>query len=63
MSVASYVCEASSLPSREENRLMVLENGVLRKLFGPKKDEVTGDCRRVHNEGFMLHTPHQMSFG
>jgi hypothetical protein len=35
---------------REEHRLSVLENGVLRKLFGPKKDEVTGKWRRLHNE-------------
>ena len=47
--VFSYVSEAS-LTLREENSLMVLGNGVLRKLFGPKKDEVTGDCRRLHNE-------------
>jgi hypothetical protein len=30
--------------------LMVFENRVLRKIFGPKKDEVTGECRKLHNE-------------
>jgi len=44
------VCEAWSLTLREEHRLRVLENGVLRKLFGPKKDEVKGNWRRLHNE-------------
>jgi len=35
---------------REEHRLGVLENRVLTKLFGPKKDEVTGNWRRLNNE-------------
>jgi hypothetical protein len=34
----------------EEHRLRVLENGVLRKIFEPKKDKVTGEWRRLHNE-------------
>jgi hypothetical protein len=37
------------LTLREEHRLRVLENRVLR-IFGPKKDEVTGDWRKLHNE-------------
>jgi acyl-coenzyme A synthetase/AMP-(fatty) acid ligase len=44
------VYEAWSLILREEYRLGVLENGVLRNLFGPKKDEVTRNCRKLHNE-------------
>jgi len=48
--VVSYVYDAWSLILREEYRLGVLENGVLRKVFGPKEDEVTGNCRRQHNE-------------
>jgi len=44
------VCEAWSLTLREEHRLGVLENRVLTKLFGPKKDEVTGNWRRLNNE-------------
>jgi hypothetical protein len=35
---------------REEHRLRVFENRVLRKIFGPKRDEVTGEWRRLHNE-------------
>jgi hypothetical protein len=35
---------------REERRLRVFENGVLRRIFGPKKDEVTGEWRKLHNE-------------
>jgi hypothetical protein len=35
---------------REKRRLRVFENKVLRRIFGPKRDEVTGDWRRLHNE-------------
>ena len=35
---------------REERRLRVFENKVLRRIFGPRRDEVTGDWRRFHNE-------------
>ena len=35
---------------REERRLRVFENRVLRRVFGPKRDEVTGECRKLHNE-------------
>jgi hypothetical protein len=35
---------------REECRLRVLENKVLRRIFGPKRDEVTGEWRRLHNK-------------
>jgi hypothetical protein len=35
---------------REECRLRVFENKVLRKIFGPKRDEVTGEWRRIHNK-------------
>jgi hypothetical protein len=34
---------------REERRLRVLENRVLRRIFGPKREEVTGEWRRLHN--------------
>ena len=34
---------------REERRLKVFENRVLRKVVGPKRDEVTGECRKLHN--------------
>jgi hypothetical protein len=35
---------------REEHRLRVFENRVQRRIFGPKRDEVTGECRKLHNE-------------
>ena len=39
-----------SLTLREERRLRVFEKRVLRRVFGPKRDEVTGEWRRLHNE-------------
>jgi hypothetical protein len=39
-----------SLTLKEEHRLRVFENTVLRKIFGPKRGEVTGEWRRLHNE-------------
>jgi len=39
-----------SLTLREERRLRVFENRVLRRIFGPKRDEVTGEWRKLHNE-------------
>ena len=36
---------------REEHRLREFQNRVLRGIFGPKRDEVTGDCRRLHIGG------------
>jgi hypothetical protein len=43
-------CETWSLTLREEQRLRVFENRVLRRIFGPKREEVTRECRRLHNE-------------
>ena len=43
-------CETWSLTLREERRLRLFENKVLRRIFGPRSDEVTGDWRRLHNE-------------
>jgi hypothetical protein len=43
-------CETWSLTIREEHRLRVFENRVLRRIFGPKRDEVTGGRRKLHNE-------------
>ena len=45
-----YVYETWSLTWREERRQRVFEKRVLRRIFGPKKDEVTGEWRKVHNE-------------
>jgi uncharacterized membrane protein len=41
---------------REEHRLRVFENRVLGRIFGPKRDEVTGDWRKLHNEE--IHKPY-----
>ena len=50
MHVVLYACRAGSVTLREECRLSVFENRVLRKIFGPKRVQVRGDCRRLHNE-------------
>jgi len=48
---------------REEHRLRVFENRVLRRIFGPKRDKVTGDWRKLHNDELYICTPHPISFG
>jgi hypothetical protein len=53
--VVLYGCETWSLTLREEHRLRVFENRVLR-IFGPKRDEVMGEWRKFHNE--VLHNLH-----
>jgi len=45
-----YGCENWSLTRREERKLRVFENMVLRRIFGHRRDEVTGEWRRLHNE-------------
>ena len=49
-SVVLYGCETWSLTLREERRLRVFENRVLRRVFGPKRDKATGEWRKLHNE-------------
>jgi hypothetical protein len=44
-------CETWSLTLREEHRLRVFENRLLRIIFGPKRDELTEVWRKLHNEG------------
>ena len=53
LSVVLYGCETWSLTLRDEHRLRVFENRVLRRVFGPKRDEVTGEWRKLHNEELM----------
>jgi hypothetical protein len=48
--VVLYGCETWSLTLREEHRLRVFENRVLKRIFGPKRDDVTGEWRKLHNE-------------
>ena len=48
--VVLYGCETWSLTLREEHRLRAFENRVLRRILGPKRDGVTGEWRKLHNE-------------
>jgi hypothetical protein len=48
--VVLYGCENWSLTLREEHQVRVFENRVLRRIFGPKREEVTGGWRKLHNE-------------
>jgi hypothetical protein len=48
--VVLYGCETWSLTLREEHRLRVLENRLLKRILGLKRDEVTGEWRKLHNE-------------
>jgi hypothetical protein len=48
--VVLYACETWSLTLKEEHRLRVSENRVLRRIFGPKRDEVTGEWGKLHNK-------------
>ena len=48
--VVLYGCETWFLTLKEEHRLGVFENRVLRKVFGPEREGVTGEWRRLHNE-------------
>jgi len=43
-------CDTMSLTLREERRLCVFKNSVLRRIFRSKRDEVTGEWRKIHNE-------------
>jgi len=48
--VVLYGCETWLFTMRNERRFRVFENRVLRRIFGPKRDEVTGEWRKLHNE-------------
>jgi hypothetical protein len=48
--VVLYGCETWSLTLREEHTLRLFENRVLRRIFGPKRDEVKGEWRKLYNE-------------
>ena len=63
MSVVLCGCETWSLTLKEERRLRVFENRVLRRIFEPERDEVRGEWRTLRNESLMMCTPHQIFFG
>jgi len=48
--LVSYGCETWSLTLKEERRLRVFENRVIRRIFGPKRDEVPREWRQLHND-------------
>jgi len=50
--VILYECETWLLTLREDRRLRVFENKVLRRIFGPKREKVTGEWIKLHNEEF-----------
>ena len=50
MPIVLYECETWSLTLREERRLRVFEKRVLRRIFGPRRDEVREEWRKLHNE-------------
>jgi hypothetical protein len=56
-------CETWSLTLREESRLSVFENRVLRRMFELKRDEVTGEWRKLQNEEFIICIHLQISLG
>jgi len=62
--VNSYeFCETWSFTLREERRLRVSENRVLRRVFGPKRDEATGEWGNLLMRGLMICTAQSILFG
>jgi hypothetical protein len=61
--VVLYGCETWSLALREEHSLKVFENRVLRRKFGPKRDEVMGEWRKLPMRRFIICTHPQVSLG
>ena len=57
LSVVLYGCETWSRSLREEGRLRVCENRVLRKIFGPKRGKVTREEKKLHDESLMNRAP------
>ena len=58
-----YGCETWLLTLREERRVKLFENRVLRRIFVPKRDEVTGDGENYVTRSLMICTAHQILFG
>jgi hypothetical protein len=63
MPVVLYGCETWSLTSREERRLRVFENRVLKRVFGPKRDEVTGNEENYTMKSLVIYTPYRILCG
>jgi len=63
LSVYLYGCESWSHVLREGYRLRVFQNKVMRRIFGPKREEVTGDTENYVKRWAMICTHHQILFG
>ena len=63
LSVVLFGCVTQSLTLRGERWRRVFENWMLRRIFGPKRDEVTGEWRKLHIEELMICTLHQTHLG
>ena len=63
MPVVLYGCETWSLTLRDERRLRVFENRVLRRVFGPKRDEVTGNGGNYIMRSLVICTPYAILCG
>jgi hypothetical protein len=61
--VVLYGCETWSLTLSGERRLRVFENRVIRRIFGPTRDEATGEWRKLHSEELHNFTHPQISLG
>jgi hypothetical protein len=61
--VVLYRCKNWSLALSEKYRLRISENRVLRRTFGPKRDDVKGEWRKLHNGHFIICTDPQVSLG
>jgi len=61
--VILYGCETWSLTLREKRRLRVFENRVLRRVFGPKRDEVTGNGENYIMRSLVICTPYRILCG
>ena len=61
--VVLYGCETWSLTFREERRLRVFENRVLRRVFGPKRDEVRGNGENYIMKSLVIFTPYRILCG
>jgi hypothetical protein len=62
LTVVFYGCETWSFTFRDKRRLRVFENRVLRRILGPKRDEVTGGGENYIMRSLMICTPHPILF-
>jgi len=58
-----YACETVSVTLREEHRLRGLGNRVLTKIFGPKREAINEEWRKIRDEGLLISTSNQIIFG